>query len=338
MVLAVSGGPDSVALLRALVALRTRRAAPLVLAHLNHQLRGPASDADEAFVRTVYGRLAAEGAEALELRCERLDVAAKAREQGANLEAVARQARYDWLTAVAQETGAARVATGHTADDQAETVLHRLLRGTGLSGLRGIALRRRLAHGIDLIRPLLRATRAQVLDYLRAEGQPYCEDQSNSDLDYTRNRLRHELLPHLAEHYNPAVRSVLVRLAEHAEEVCAELEERACSLLAAAERPRAGSRLVFDRAILTAAPRPVLREALRLVWDREGWPLGEMSRAHWNRLLALAAGEARALELPGGVRAWCRERVVQLGLFTFRAKRKQSRASNSVPQVDEGCA
>src|SRR5207244_6544441 len=134
---------------------------------------------------------------------------------------------YDWLTVVAQETGAAWIATGHTADDQAETVLHHILRGTGLSGLRGIALRRPLTHGTDLIRPLLRVTRAQVLDYLSAEGQPYCEDQSNSDLDYTRNRLRHELLPHLAEHYNSAVRSVLARLAEQAEEVYAELEERA---------------------------------------------------------------------------------------------------------------
>jgi tRNA(Ile)-lysidine synthase len=293
------------------------------VAHLNHQLRGPESDADEAFVRTLHGRLVAEGARALELRCDCLDVAGRAREQGANLEAVARQARYAWLTTIAQETGAAWVATGHTADDQAETVLHHVLRGTGLGGLRGIARRRRLAPGIDLIRPLLRVTRAQVLDYLSAVGQPYCEDRSNNDRDYTRSRLRHELLPHLAEHYNPAVRSVLGRLAEQAAELYAELEDRARSLLAVTERPRAGPLLVFDRATLAEAPRPVLREALRLVWDREGWPRAEMSQAHWNRLLALVAGEARALELPGGVRAWCRECVVQVRASFQLARSRQ---------------
>jgi tRNA(Ile)-lysidine synthase len=313
MVVAVSGGPDSVALLRALVALQTRTSPPLVLAHLNHQLRGQESDADESFVRTLHGNLLGEGAWSLELRCERLDVAARARAEGANLEASARQARYDWLTAIARETHAAWVATGHTADDQAETVLHHLLRGTGLNGLRGIALQRGLVPGIDVIRPLLRVTRAQVLDFLSATGQRYCKDQSNSNCEYTRNRLRHELLPHLAEHYNPAVRTILTRLAEQTEEVYAELEERARTLLKAAERPRAGALVVLDRATLEQAPGHLVREGLRLIWDREGWPRTNMGYAHWSRLLALITGKARALELPGGVCAQRRERVLQLG-------------------------
>jgi tRNA(Ile)-lysidine synthase len=313
-VVAVSGGPDSVALLRALVELR-RPLAPglLVVAHLNHQLRGAESDADEAFVRDLHAHLVAAGAAGLGLRWERIDVAALARAAGANLEATARRARYDWLARVAGETGSGWIATGHTADDQAETVLHRLLRGTGLRGLRGIAPRRPLRPDLAVIRPLLSVTRSEVLDYLRAEGQDCCRDSSNFDPAYTRNRIRHELLPHLAERYNPAIVAVLARLAEQADEDYALLEAQAVELLAEAELPRAGAMLVFDRRRLTTAPRPLLREALRLAWEREGWPLGAMGFAEWERLAAVACGETPASDLPGGVHARCREGVLQLG-------------------------
>jgi tRNA(Ile)-lysidine synthase len=236
-----------------------------------------------------------------------------ARQEGGNLEAVARRVRYDWLTRVAQETGSAWVATGHTADDQAETVLHRLLRGAGLRGLRGIAVRRELAPGVELVRPLLAVTRTEVLAYLQAEAQAYRQDSTNLDPGYTRNRIRHELLPHLAERYNPAVVQTLARLAEQAEEAFRDEEARARALLAEAERPRAGALLVLDRPTLAAAPRRLVREALRLAWEREGWPLGEMGFGDWDRVAAVALGEAAAADLPGGVRARCRERVVQLG-------------------------
>jgi tRNA(Ile)-lysidine synthase len=313
-VVAVSGGPDSVALLRALAELRARQTSQgLLVAHLNHQLRGADSDADEAFVRDLHARLVAAGAAGLELRSDRIDVAALARAQGANLEAAARRARYDWLARVAEETGCRQVATGHTADDQAETVLHRLLRGTGLRGLRGVAPRRPLRPGVEVIRPLLSVTRSEVLDYLRAEGQDWCRDSTNLDPAYTRNRIRHELLPHLAERYNPEIAAVLARLAEQAREEYALLEAQARALLAEAELPRAGALLVFDRRRLVGAPRPLLREALRLAWEREGWPLGAMGFAEWERLAAVACGEKPASDLPGGVHARCREGVLQLG-------------------------
>src|SRR5438132_8777665 len=212
IVVAVSGGPDRVALLRALASLPT--AGRLIVAQLNHQLRGPESDADEAFVRALPESLQP----GMELRCERIDVAAQARTEGANVEAVARRVRYDWLARVAKECQARWVATGHTADDQAETVLHRLLRGTGLKGLRGIATRRSLAERVELIRPLLGVTRAAVMEYLREMGQAYRTDSSNADRGYTRNRIRHELLPLLAQQYNPAIAAVLCRLAEQADE------------------------------------------------------------------------------------------------------------------------
>jgi tRNA(Ile)-lysidine synthase len=315
LVAAVSGGPDSVALLLALAALRREGdARPLAVAHFNHGLRGEASDADEVFVRELAARLEGDGVSGLTFHACRVDTATAARAEGQNLEAVARRLRYDWLGQVAAECGAAWVATGHTADDQAETVLHRLLRGTGLRGLRGIAERRPLRPGVTLVRPLLGASRADVLAYLAAEGQSCREDATNQDTDFTRNRIRHELLPYLAERFNPAVRLVLSRLAAQAEEVHADLEGRARVLLTEAERPRAGALVVLAREVLNAAPRYLCREAFRLLWEREGWPVGEMGRDHWERLAALAAGGTTAVDLPGGVRGQVRERVVQLGL------------------------
>jgi tRNA(Ile)-lysidine synthase len=313
-VVAVSGGADSVALLRALAALAGEAPpAPLVVAHLNHQLRGAESDDDEAFVRSLWERLD-EGSGRLAWRGQRRDVAALARAEGGNLEAVARRVRYAWLTQVAEETGSTWVATGHTADDQAETVLHRLLRGTGLQGLRGIAGRRPLRPGVELVRPLLGVTRGQVLAYLDGEGQDYRSDSSNLDPAFTRNRIRHELLPLLAAHYNPAVVEVLARMAEHAEEVYEHEEALARALLAEVERPRAGLLLILDRAALAAAPRRLVRELYRLLWQREGWSLDPMTFRHWDRLAELVEKETGVLELPDGIRARAAGRVVQLGL------------------------
>lgn len=304
-IVAVSGGPDSVALLRALLACRRGPADRLVVAHLNHQLRGDESNADEAFVRDLCNSLD------LEFIGERIDVTTAA--AGENLEATARWLRYDWLSRCAARAGLPWVATGHTANDQAETLLHRLLRGAGLRGLRGIAARRSLQDGVELVRPLLAVTREAVMDYLTSLGQPAREDRSNLDLRLTRNRIRHELLPHLAERYNPSVVQSLCRLAEQAEEAFAEAEAEARRLLVEAELPRAGPMLVFDGAKLAAVPRHRLREALRLVFEREGWPVSGMGYDHWERLASVASGEASAVELPDGVRGCCRGRVFQLG-------------------------
>jgi tRNA(Ile)-lysidine synthase len=300
-VVAVSGGPDSVALLRALVQEST---AALVVAHLNHQLRGAESDADEAFVRGL--------APGLTLRCERLDVRRLAEGEGDNLESVGRRLRYAWLTSVAQETGAAWVATGHTADDQAETVLHRLLRGTGWRGLAGIPRRRPLAPGIDVVRPLLEVRRSEVLAFLEQLGQLSCHDTSNLDPQFTRNRLRRDLLPLLAKDYNPAVVVVLNRLATHAGEVHTFVADQASVLLSAVELPRAGKTIVLDARQLDAAPAVLVREALWLLWEREKWPLGEMGFEAWQRAVTVIRGEQTAVDFPGGVRIRRLGQVVQL--------------------------
>jgi tRNA(Ile)-lysidine synthase len=304
VVVAVSGGPDSLALLRALLALQVT---PLTVAHVNHQLRGADSDADEQFVRGLCASLG------VELRSTRIDMAIVAQEARDNLETTARRFRYDWLAQVARQARTRWIATGHTADDQAETVLHRLLRGTGLRGLRGIAPRRCLAADLEVIRPLLAVSRSEVLAYLEAEQQPFCRDRSNNDLRLTRNRIRHELLPHLAEQYNPAVARLLVQLAAQAEELFSESEERTRRLVTEVERPRAGPLLILDRPRLAQKSRQRIRELFRFLWEREGWPVGRMTFDSWDRLVDVVLQGTTAVDLPDGIRVRCRERVVQVG-------------------------
>jgi tRNA(Ile)-lysidine synthase len=312
IVVAVSGGPDSVALLHALLAIRAE-GQRLLIAHLNHMLRGAESDGDETFVRQLHAALVAGGAAHLDLRCERIDIAHLARSKGTNRESLARQERYAWLGRVAREAGLPWIATGHTADDQAETVLHRLFRGTGLQGLRGIAARRALADGVEIIRPMLTVRRADVLTFLEERGQSFRQDSSNLDRALTRNRIRHELLPLLAREHNPAIVRVLGQLAAQADELHTLVEQLAAQLLTAAELPRAGQRLIFDRNRLAGQPRHLIREVFRRAWTREGWPQGEMGFADWDRLAAVALGEIAAVDLPGGIAARSQARVVQVG-------------------------
>lgn len=300
-VVAVSGGADSVALLRALL---DGGRSGLTVAHVNHHLRGAESDADEAFVGHLAGSLG------VGFRSTRIDVA-KTAARG-NLEATARRVRYDWLARVAAEVGAKWIASGHTADDQAETVLHRLIRGTGLRGLRGVVEWDELQPGRELVRPLLTVTRAELLDYLAGLGQPFRTDSSNADPRFTRNRIRAELVP-LLKTFNPEVVDVLNRLARQADEAHTVIAEQAAALLVRAERPRAGELVVLDCETLSVSRGYLIGVAFRLLWERESWPMGEMTADHWHRLGAIAHGDRTAADFPGGVFVRVRGRVMQLG-------------------------
>ncbi len=297
-VVAVSGGADSVALLRALLAAGI---GPLVVSHFHHRLRGAEADEDAAFVRELAGQCGCR------FELGEADVQAA----GGNLEATARRLRYGWLTGVAAATGAPWVATGHTTDDQAETVLHRLLRGTGLRGLRGVAAVAPI-EGATVVRPLLAVTRGDVLAFLADLGQPYHTDSSNADPYFTRNRIRAELLPLLAT-FNPDAAAALNRAAEHAAEAFDLIDRLAAELLARAELPRAGDLVILDAAALTSAEPLLAREVFRRVWEREGWPTCQFRAAHWHRLLAVARGDPAAADFPGGVAARRAGRVVRLG-------------------------
>ena len=195
LLVGVSGGPDSVALLDALVELGWR---PHV-AHLNHQLRGVASDADAEFVRQL-----AAGYD-LPSTIEACTVTPD--------EESARNARHKFFARVAEQTGIKKLALAHTADDQVETFLLRLLRGAGVPGLVGIWPERQLG-ALRVIRPLLKIRRPEIMECLSSKKLPYREDASNADTRFTRNRIRHELLPLLEREYNPAIREVLLNTAE----------------------------------------------------------------------------------------------------------------------------
>jgi tRNA(Ile)-lysidine synthase len=311
-IVAVSGGPDSVALAHFLAGLlREGKISRLLFAHLNHQLRGEESNADEDFVRHLPECWQMADSR-LVCHTQRVDVAARAKTEKLNLESVARRERYRWLTQLAHAEGAAWVATGHTADDQAETVLFRLLRGSGVLGLGGMKSCRRLDGEIRLLRPMLALRRADLLDYLHAGAIPYRVDSSNRDPRFTRNRLRLQLLPLLEEQYSPAVVTVLGRLAEQAQQLHGEIAQLAMLLLAEFELPRAGNILVFSAERLKQTPPNLLREMFRTIWQREAWPMGEMDFDRWNRLVEVVQGIHTCWDFPGGIRARLIGAVLQL--------------------------
>ena len=204
---AVSGGADSVALLRLLLELQEGLGVVLSVVHLNHKLRGAASDADEKFVAKLAET------HGLTMHVERANVAAKAKREKANLEDAARRARYDFFARLVAEKRVDRVAVAHTADDQAETVLAHILRGTGLAGLGGIH-----TETGSVVRPLLHVRRAELRAYLRSKKQKWREDATNQDTSRMRARIRKKLLPLLERQFQTATVEHLVALAEFARE------------------------------------------------------------------------------------------------------------------------
>lgn len=225
IVVGVSGGADSLCLLHLLLRLKSNLALTLTVAHLNHQLRGFASQTDEAFVKSIASQWQ------LPIFAQSQDVAKIASKQKQSLEEAARQTRYAFLNQVAATVGASKVAVGHQADDQAETVLMHFLRGTGLSGLRGMLPLSPLPNQLDsetasdqpspqLIRPLLDISRLEIEAYCQKHGLSARHDASNDETIFLRNRLRHDLLPYL-ESYNPNLRGLLQQTATI---VAAEIE------------------------------------------------------------------------------------------------------------------
>lgn len=294
---AVSGGSDSTALLCWLA--RVGDASHLTVGHLNHGLR-PDADADARFVRELAesrGLTYVEG---------RADVARLAADAGDGIEAAAREARYTWLTHTAREIGARFVVTAHTADDQVETVLQRILRGTGIAGLAGIPRVRLLADGISLVRPWLEFHRGELREYLALLDQPWCEDASNTSRAMTRNRLRHELLPLLERDYNPDVRAALFRLCVLADDARRIIDRRVEELWTAMqldEKPWSTELVSLPLAYCSTQPEEERRELLIRVWQRAGWPLQAMTHTHWRQLASLWSAADTTLNLPGNVLA-----------------------------------
>ena len=255
ILVAVSGGPDSVALLSVLAALRERWGLALAVAHFNYGLRGSESDEDQRFVAGLCAELG------IPCRIERLDLSN--RKRGGSLQEYARELRYQALLKLAREMDMTKIALGHTLDDQAETVLMWMLRGAGTSGLGGIRARR--APGF--IRPLLGFSRAQLISYLEEEHQGYRTDSSNAKPVYLRNRVRSEILPVLKK-LNPGVVRVLTRQADILQDDDQYLEDVALEEAGRLLKRHEKGAVHVDRDKLVGLPvaiqRRVVRHALRL--------------------------------------------------------------------------
>ena len=304
VLVAVSGGADSVALLRALQAMKTDGEGRLLAVHFNHGLRGQASDSDEA----VVSQLCREIGVSCEIgRALPGQLAARAQD---GLEAAARRSRYAFFQEAAARLGARYVVTAHTADDQAETILHRILRGTGIAGLAGMRRVRPLGPAATLVRPLLEVRRAEVLAYLAQIGQPFCHDRTNDDPQFTRNRIRTELLPRLAAQYNPGVIDALLRLARLAGEVQSVVVGIVEDLAARTVTQGPGGAVCVSGDGLQGHPRYVVRELLMAIWRQQDWPLQAMGFEEWELLAEMALpgsvapqGASQKHTFPGGVLA-----------------------------------
>jgi tRNA(Ile)-lysidine synthase len=286
ILVAVSGGPDSTALLAVLAALRARWRLDLVAGHVNHGLRGAEAEGDEACAAAVSARLG------VRFCAERLEAAAFT--AGGSLEAQAREARYRALHAMAAAWGCTRIATGHTQDDQAETILLRLARGSAPAGLSGIQPRR--ADGV--IRPLLGCTRTQILTLLAATGLPYRRDRMNEDARFRRVYVRREVMPAL-HRMNPRVAAALARMADLARAERVIVEQWVAASLGTVTR---GDTLNLPA--LASVPPALHGYVVRRWLLQQGVAERRLSAQHVGAVLRLAASPdpSGTVALPGGGR------------------------------------
>ncbi|HEY1209116.1 MAG TPA: tRNA lysidine(34) synthetase TilS [Terracidiphilus sp.] len=310
----LSGGADSVALVRALAERCRELGMVLHAAHLHHGLRGEEADNDLAFSRSLAAKLGLPFHEA------RVDAGTTAKENAETIEEAARRLRYSWFRQLMASGEVEAIATAHILDDQAETVLAKFLRGAWTEGLSGIHPVIEFPEG-RILRPLLSTTRTEVEAYLRALGQDWCEDSSNRRLTFTRNRIRHELLP-LLEGWNPQLREHLSQMATLArdEEAWwqAELARLGPQILLPGRPARGGGRsagggLALDVTRLAALPMALQRRLLRFAVEKLGAAV-DFPATEALRTLALAGRAGQKLQLAQGLRAERTARELQLRL------------------------
>ncbi|MBI2850645.1 MAG: tRNA lysidine(34) synthetase TilS [Chloroflexi bacterium] len=297
LLVAVSGGPDSVCLLHILTKLQKELDIKLHIAHLDHRLRGAESEADADYVAELACQL---GLPATIGAC---DVKAYQALRRLSPEEAAREARYDFLAEVAESLGVGCVAVGHTADDNVETVLLHLIRGTGTTGLRGlqpVSRWRSPGHNLTIVRPLLTVSRQETSDYCRICQLDPRLDSSNLSLSPLRNRIRHQLLP-LLENYNPSVKESLLRTARLAGDDIAYLNQAGAHLLAGLVQRQDGV-IGLDKAGFLALPVSLKRHLLREVIEELLGSLKDIEACHIEEIIAVTGKPAgRRISLPGGL-------------------------------------
>ncbi len=320
LAVAVSGGPDSMALLHVLLRLREPLALRLHVAHIDHDFRGEEAVEDARFVKAQ--------AEALGLPAtigKEDPVAYKEAHRISSMEEALRLVRYAFLARTAREVGADAVALGHTSDDQAETVLLHIIRGAGLHGLRGMEPDSVLSvrqEGLDvkLVRPLLDVSRAETRAFCEQNGIPFRDDTTNRSMRWTRNRVRYQLMPALRG-YNPRVQDALLRLSRTASEEVAALEELAERVYQQATRSKIGLD-ALDVRVLRAQTELVRKLVFRRAYQRAAGSSAGLEGRHLDALARLVdAPPGKRLHLPNGV----------VASATYGTVRVSARAPRSVP-------
>ncbi|MCF6153647.1 MAG: tRNA lysidine(34) synthetase TilS [Candidatus Brocadia sp.] len=304
IIVAVSGGPDSVALLKILRTINSVKNLHLRLsiAHLNHQLRGISSEEDAQFVRNLSKDLS------LPFIFKSVNIQKIADQTKCSIEETARRERYNFFLESAQEYTASTIAIGHTADDNIETLLHRIIRGTGMAGLAGIPIKRPLAAGstIQLIRPLLFSWRKEIMEYLGKEHDNYRTDATNYEPLYLRNKIRLELIPLLENQYNPNIKNLLMQ-------VCQILNLNNEYLASETKRIVKDSTVegredvyTIDTHFLTKQPKILQYLVLREILMSMHIPLKEITYEHYTKILdeIIRKGKGRHFQLPGKLYLW----------------------------------
>jgi tRNA(Ile)-lysidine synthase len=334
---ALSGGADSVALLRALVDRREELGLVLHAAHLHHGLRGEEADEDREFCRKLAARLDVPFHEARVDAAEEAKADPRSGKAAETIEEAARRLRYSWFRELMSKELLHAMATAHTLDDQAETVLGKFLRGAWTEGLAGISPKLEYAEGV-VLRPLLAVTRAEIEAYLRALGQDWREDSSNRHLTFTRNRIRHELLP-LLEGWNPRLREHLWQMAELArdEEAWwkAEVARLTPQMILPGRPARGGGRsagegVAIEVSRLAALAPALQRRLLRHAAGQLGVSL-DFAATEAVRSLALDGRAGQRLALPMGLSAERTARELRLSVAPERVSTDGQRIEYSGP-------
>ena len=298
LILCVSGGPDSIAMLYAFDAIAREMDLSLLIAHVNHCLRGGESDRDQTYVEKAGRALN------IPVIVCRQDAERFSRSRKLNLEAAARQLRYDFFSRLGKERGMRVIATAHTKDDQAETVLMRIIRGAGLKGLGGIPVKNTV-NDITVIRPLIDISHEEIRSYLSSKKIRPRIDSSNLQTKFFRNRIRLSLLPLLRKEYNPDIKDSLLNIAELARKDHEYLESVYKKMFRKLARVKAGKEVIFVLAEIEkqhiSVKRGAIRQAISYLCDN----LDNIEYRHWKEIESLIKNGKRGncVDLPGGVRA-----------------------------------
>ena len=291
----VSGGPDSVTLLHILHSLKKEYSLNILVAHLDHKFRGEESKADRIFCQELAKKYG------LEIVFEEIDVPKIAEEKGISPEEAARFERYDFFKRAAKERGIKKIAVGHTRDDQAETVLMRLIRGAGMKGLGGISPAKEM-QGFLIIRPLIEISRKEVEEFISGSGLKFRKDSSNEKTIFTRNKVRLELIPFLEKEFNANIKEVLANMAENLQTEDEFLTKYAKRKFNSVSKIKHGE-IYIDLKKFKKQPEAVRKRILRAALEELKGDLLRFTYQHWKEMEELIDFRPvnSIVDLPAGI-------------------------------------